>query len=187
MRKIYLILNIIFITAVVILLNAYAGGIQSSVDTLNKRPLKRNKLNKKIKIRNRQVIIPDENLISILTNSNLFEVNRGEETVVAKKSSGTRTKYNFKLMGVCHFGKLKGAIITNSSRNRASSGKSYFTIGEEVGDGFKLYDITSKTAILKNGTRKISLELAKAENKPQRRTRTRRQTRISRQTRTRRR
>ena len=169
MRRIYLILNTIFIIAIVMLLNSYANSIGSSNDSLNGKTQTRKRVKKTRKKRRVEVVLPDENLVALLNNSNLFEANRGEEVVAAKtKSSGSRNKSNFKLMGVCHFGKLKGAIITSSSRSKASSGKSYFTIGEEVGDGYKLYEVAAKTVVLKNGGRKISLELTKADNKPYR-------------------
>jgi type II secretion system (T2SS) protein C len=169
MRKVYLLLNTIFIIAIVMLLDAYAESIKPPDDSLSKRTQSRKLVKKTRKKRRAEVVIPDENLIPILNSSNLFEVNRGEEIVNATaKSSGPKNNSSFKLMGVCHFGKQKGAIITSSSRSKASSGKSYFTIGEEVGDGFKLYEVAAKTVVLKNGSRKINLELAKAESKPQR-------------------
>jgi Type II secretion system protein C len=173
MRKVYLILNTIFIIAIVMLLNVYAKSIEASEGLSKKRKQNIKRVKKTRKKRRAKVVIPDENLIAILNNSNLFEANRGEELVKAtKKSSGPKNNSSFKLMGVCHFGKLKGAIITCSRRSKASSGKSYFTIGEEVGDGYKLYDIAAKNVVLKNGSRKISLDLTKAESKPKRRVRT---------------
>jgi type II secretion system (T2SS) protein C len=169
MRKVYLILNTIFIIAIVMLLNAYAKSIETPEELSKKRKQNIKRVNKTRKKRRVEVVIPDENLVATLNNSNLFEVNRGEELVKAtKNTSGPRNNSSFKLMGVCHFGKLKGAIITSSSRSKNSSGKSYFTIGEEVGDGYKLYEVAAKAVVLKNGSRKINLELTKAENKPQR-------------------
>jgi hypothetical protein len=70
-------------------------------------------------------------------------------------------------MGVCQVGALKGAIIVSgNNRKPDDSGKSFFTIGEDVGDGYKLYDITEKTAIIKSGTKKVELELEKVESTP---------------------
>ena len=172
MRKVYLILNTIFIIAIVMLLDAYANSIESSDDSSSKRTQNRKRVKKIRKKRRVKVVIPDENLVAALNNSNLFEVNRGEEIVAATAKTPKRNNSSFKLMGVCHFGKLKGAIITSSSKSKTSSGKSYFTIGEEVGDGYKLYEVTAKAVVLKNGSRKINLELAKADNKPVRPTRT---------------
>lgn len=173
MRKIYLLLNTIFIIAIVMLLDAYASSIESSDNSSSKRTQNRKRVKKVRKKRRVELAIPDENLVAILNNSNLFEANRGEEIVDSTaKTPKPRNNSSFKLTGICHFGKLKGAIITSSSRSKTSSGKSYFTIGEEVGDGYKLYEVAVKTVVLKNGSRKISLELAKADNKPVRPTRT---------------
>lgn len=168
MRKVYLLLNAIFIIAIVMLLDTYASSIELTDDSLSKRTQSRKRVKKIRKKRRVELVIPDENLVAILNNSNLFESNRGEEIVVATAKTPKRNNSSFKLMGVCHFGKLKGAIISSSSRSKTSSGKSYFTIGEEVGDGYKLYEIAVKSVVLKNGSRKISLELAKADNKPSR-------------------
>ena len=167
MRKIYLILNVIFIIVIVLLLRTYANEMRTLTSSSGKNPVKKTKVNKKAKIIRKEVVIPDENLVASLTSSNLFEVNRGEEIVAetAKKTPATRTNYSFRLMGVCHFGKMKGAIITDNSRRNA--GKNYFTIGEDVGNGFKLYDVAEKSVVLKNGAKRITLELVKAEMSPQ--------------------
>lgn len=166
MRKIYLILNIVFIIVIVMLLRAYANKVQALTSPSTKSPLKKN-VDKKIKISKKKIVVPDENIVATLTNSNLFEVNRGEEVVAetAEKAPAARTNYSFKLMGVCHFGKLKGAIITDNSRQ--ASDKNYFTIGEDVGNGFKLYEVAEKSVVLKNGAKTITLELVKADTSPQ--------------------
>ncbi|MDP8218564.1 MAG: type II secretion system protein N [Candidatus Theseobacter exili] len=169
MRKVYLILNTIFIIAIVMLLNTYANSIEASEKSSNTKEKIRKQIKKIRKKRRAKVVVRDENLVAVLNNSNLFEVNRGEEIVAETKSAATKNNSSFKLMGVCHYGELKGAIISSNSRSKTSSGKSYFTIGEDVGDGYKLYEIAAKTVILKNGSRKITLELVKAESKPQRR------------------
>jgi hypothetical protein len=168
MRKVYLLLNTIFIIAIVMLLNTYANGIKSSEKSANPKVEIKKQVRKIRKTPHKELVLPDENLIAVLNNSNLFEENRGEEIVDEKKSAAPKSNTSFKLLGVCHYGELKGAIITSNSRSRTSSGKSYFTIGEEVGDGYKLYEVEVKTVVLKNGSKKITLELAKAENKPQR-------------------
>ena len=179
MRKVYLILNTIFIIAIVMLLNTYANNIEASEISSNTKGEIRKQIKKVRKKRRVKVVVRDENLVAVLNNSNLFEVNRGEEIVAEKKSAAPKNNTSFKLTGICHYGELKGAIISNNSRSKTSSGKSYFTIGEDVGDGYKLYEVAAQTVVLKNGGRKITLELAKAESKPQRRpaVRTRRSTR----------
>lgn len=177
MRKIYLLINTIFIIVIVMLLDAYAKNIESSEKSSSQKIQIKKQVKKTRRKRQRKVVVHDENLVAILKDSNLFEVNRGEEIVSAKAKTPTpRKNSNFKLMGVCLFGKLKGAIITCSGRSKKSSGKSYFTIGEDVGDGYKLYEVAAKTVVLKNGSRKISLELAKADSKIVRPVRTSRTT-----------
>lgn len=171
MRKVYLLLNTIFIIIIVMLLNVYAKSLEASEKLAKKRSQNTTQV-KKIKKKRRvhvKAAISDEDLVAILKDSNLFEANRGEELVEnAKKPDAPRNNTSFKLMGVCHFGELKGAIITSNSRSKISSGKSYFTIGEDVGDGYKLYEVAEKNVVLKNGNRKITLDLSKVENKPQR-------------------
>jgi hypothetical protein len=169
MRKVYLLLNTVFIAAIVLLLDAYASSTKPAVAVLDKE--KRNTKKQVRKIRRkprRELVIPDENLIEILNNSNLFEANRGVEDAPPDKKAPPRNNTSFKLMGVCHFGELKSAIITSGSRSKSSSGKNYFTIGEEVGDGYKLYEVNEKTVVLKSGSRKITLELEKVKAQPQR-------------------
>ena len=170
MRKVYLLFNTIFIVAIVLLLDAYASSAKPAENLLKERKENTKKQANKAKRKPREeLVIPDENLIEILNSSNLFEVNRGvEDTPPPEKKSAPRNNTSFKLMGICHFGKLKSAIITTSSRSRSSSGKNYFTIGEEVGDGYKLYEVEEKTVVLKNGSRKLTLELEKVKSKPQR-------------------
>ncbi len=189
MRKVYLILNTIFIIATVMLLNTYAKNLEASKESSKGRNqnIKRVKKTKGMRRIRAKVAIPDENLIAILNNSNLFEANRGEKLVeTTKKTLGPKNNTSFKLTGVCHFGEMKGAIISSSSRSKNSSGKSYFTIGEDVGDGYKLYNIAEKNVVLKNGSRKVTLELSKVENKPQRPRATPRRTSRRRSNRTRR-
>ena len=170
MRKLYLLLNTIFIAAIVLLLNVYADSVKPPAAVLEKQKQKTKKQVRRIRKKPRkELVIPDENLIAMLNNSNLFEVNRGvEDAPPPDKKTAPRHNSSFKLMGVCHFGKLKSAIITTSSRSRSSSGKNYFTIGEEVGDGYKLYEVEGKTVVLKNGSRKLTLELEKVKSSPQR-------------------
>jgi Type II secretion system protein C len=169
MRKIYLILNTLFIIAIITLLDAYASSIQGSNELSGKNKQIRKKVKKNKRKASAESITPDENLVAILNDSNLFEVNRGQEIVSSTgKSSGSKNNSNFKLMGVCHFGEAKGAIITSSSSSKDSSKKTYFTIGEEVGNGYKLYDVAAKNVVLTNGSKKINLELAKDNSKPPR-------------------
>ena len=170
MRKVYLLLNTIFIIIIVMLLNAYAKSLEASENLAKKRSQNITEVKKIRKNRHvrAKVAIPEEDLVAILKESNLFEVNRGEELVeTAKKPDAPRNNTSFKLMGVCHYGEIKGAIITSNSQSKNSSGKSYFTIGEDVGDGYKLYDIAEKSVVLKSGNRKVTLELSKAESRPQ--------------------
>ncbi len=179
MRKVYLLLNIIFIAAIVFLLDAYASSVKpvSSAPDKKKQNPKR-KVRKIRKKTRKEFVIPDENLIAMLNNSNLFEANRGEEDAPPEKKQAPRNNTSFKLMGICHFGKLKSAIITSASK--ASSGKNYFTIGEDVGDGYKLYEVEEKTVVLKSGSRKITLELEKVKSNPSPRSNAAQRSRITR-------
>lgn len=169
MRKLYLLLNMIFIAAIVLLLDAYASSVKPTTTAPEKQKQNTKKQVRKITNKpHKQLVIPDENLIEILNNSNLFEANRGEEEKAPPdKKPEPRNNSSFKLTGVCHFGKLKGAIITSANRSKTSSGKNYFSIGEEVGDGYKLYEVEEKTVVLKNGNRKLTLELEKVKTQAQ--------------------
>lgn len=172
MRKVYLLLNTIFIITIVMLLDSYAKNLEAVEKSPAPKKADKKQVKKSRRKGRRKVMLPDENLVAILKDSNLFEVNRGEEIVKAKAPKAHRNS-NFKLVGVFHFGETKGAIITNSNRSQKASGKNHFSIGEEVGEGYKLYEVEAKSAVLKNGSRKISLELAKADSKTVRSTRNR--------------
>lgn len=166
MRKIYLILNIIFITAIVLLLDAYSESVNSSSAPFKKRRIK--KQNVKVKLPFVQRSPWNSNMAMILANSKLFEANRGQEATKKEAPARPGQRSNFKLMGVCKFGKIEGAIIIDTSRGSKSNNKTFFKIGEEVGNGYKLYSVTKKNAILKNGSNKLTLDMAKNEvpNKP---------------------
>ncbi|MDD5597426.1 MAG: hypothetical protein PHV82_05745 [Victivallaceae bacterium] len=166
MRKIYLFLNIIFISAIVLLLGAYSRRIEAAAPSAASAKLPQKKVIKnKMPSRNKSRPVVSQDYAALLADSKLFEKDRGEDKSPAAPAKGTETnqRCDLKLMGICHFGELKGAIIVSNRKTKSSDGKSFFKIGEDVGDGFKLYEITQKTAILKNGSRQVELELAKAE------------------------
>jgi hypothetical protein len=167
MRKIYLLLNIIFIASITLLLNAYSERLQAAQKTSEKKAVIGAKVvKKKTLLPVKKKPVPTVNYIATLSGSNLFEENRGQEAEEVKTAPPGQ-KLNLKLMGVCQVGALKGAIIiNNNNRKQDDSSKSFFTIGEDIGDGYKLYDVTEKTAIIKSGTKKVELELEKVESTP---------------------
>ena len=164
MRKVYLLSNIIFIATVVFLLNAYSQRVQNATEAAGKQKTRKKKITKKKKLnipKHRPVVVHD--YTSIIAESKLFDKDRGADLAVPAKAPKRNQRCNLKLMGICQVGKLKGAIIVSSRRTNNSSSKSFFKIGEDVGEGYKLYDITAKTAILKSGSRKLELELEKVK------------------------
>ena len=164
MRKVYLFLNIIFIATIVFLLNTYSQQVENAAEVAGKQKTGKKKITKKKKLnipKRRPIIVHD--YTSIIAGSKLFDKDRGADLAVPAKAPKRNQRCNLKLMGICQVGKLKGAIIINNQRTKNSSNKSFFKIGEDVGEGYKLYDITAKTAILKSGSRKLELELEKVK------------------------
>ena len=164
MRKIYLLLNIIFIATILFLLNAYSQRVENAAEVAGKQKTRKKEISKKKKLnipKHRPVVVHD--YTSIIAGSKLFDKDRGVDLAVPAKAPKRNQRCNLKLMGICQVGKLKGAIIVSSSRTKNSSNKSFFKIGEDVGEGYKLYDITAKTAILKSGGQKLELELEKVK------------------------
>ncbi|MDD5727527.1 MAG: hypothetical protein PHV59_03090 [Victivallales bacterium] len=169
MKKFYLLLNIIFLVTAVLLLRTYSQRLETATTDAGKK-IRQKKPGTVEKLSSRPVhtVSPGhEDYTAILADSKLFQTDRGEEPVAVegKKAKRDDRKCNFKLMGICHFGNQKGAIIVSTNLRHKPSDKTFFTIGEAISDGYKLYDVTAKTAILRNGRDNLELELAKVESR----------------------
>lgn len=175
MKFLYIALNILFITVVVIASRDYlTPRNQSPVNKTKKvKSITASPVKTKQKIRIKKVKQLNAN---IAVQYNLFDPNRG----ISKKSktdtknpmrSNNNTSKQFKLVGVYRFGKKHGAVIISSGKsNRSHSGrhinsnassksKRFYQLGEVLSNGFTLKKVETRTVVLSRGSESITLEI----------------------------
>jgi hypothetical protein len=176
MKFIYLTLNIVALGIIIFTSRSYFA-VKTNKLSINRTP---NLLSQMQKGKLQQVVVDkvmmsDEN---IAIKYNLFSPNRGGTIESAGKGksfkrNNSRISQQFKLVGVCRFGKTSGAIIIGNNRNlrsrfnrrsivnkqEAGKSKRFYRHGDILSNGFTLTKIETRTVQLTKGRETITLEM----------------------------
>ncbi|MCF6175290.1 MAG: hypothetical protein L3J71_05955 [Victivallaceae bacterium] len=177
MKFLYIVLNILFITVIVIASRSYF--VPADDNLLNKT--KKVKATTATPVKTKQQTKPQTAKplnANIAVKYNLFNPNRGgsANNDAGIKKASNRNSYagqQFKLVGVYRFGKKHGAIIISSNRSsRSRSGrrarkittapkkaKRFYRLGDMLDNGFILKKVDTRTVLLSKGSESITLEM----------------------------
>lgn len=174
MKIFYILLNIIFIAVATLAFEAYFSG-KPEQDLLvkkkkNKTPVKTTAIRKPSTKNIPKTQMPDT---TVLVKNNLFTPDRGQEAETEEKSAASAPSPHpeLKLVGVCSFGKIQGAIILENNRRapvrrtgtnkQEDPPKRFYLLGEQLDNGFTLKQVNEKSVVLNKGSDQIVLPLEK--------------------------
>lgn len=178
MKFFYIILNIGFITVIVITVHSFfASTVNPAVRLTKQLKVKKSKPVSTVVVKKNNNKVLDAN---IAIKYNLFAPNRGnvagQQQVTRNPLNNSSSARKFKLVGVYRFGKIRGAIILSSPQSRLRSRsryrrrpvqpasakqqtKRFYRVGEMVNDGFRLKKVETRTVLLTKGSESITLEI----------------------------
>jgi hypothetical protein len=183
MKFLYIILNILFITVIVLTSRSLFAPEASKLSSISKKTqtpkTKSSRTQKKATRRTRKKL--DAN---IAVKYNLFDPSRGnsaDDTSTKLSQSNSQIAKQFKLVGVYRFGKIHGAVIISSnsgsrSRSRSKSrsrstrrqtqpttpqqkAKRFYRLGDVLDNGFVLKKVDTRTVLLSKGSESVILEI----------------------------
>lgn len=101
--------------------------------------------------------------LNIIRSKNIFSPDRGSEAPSQDDTNGRKsTPPKFELVGICSIGDQAGAIIdvkTNGTSSSGSKKKRYFSLGEEIHDGFKLDSIAENSVVVARNNETLEIKI----------------------------
>ena len=177
MKYLYIALNILFISVIVIASRSYFASTDDNLISKTKKSKPSTTHSVKTK-QNPSVKTVSQLNANIAVQHNLFNPNRGgsanKQTGNKPSSRNNHVAQKFKLVGVYRFGKNHGAIIISSNQSRRSRSsrrnrnnpppttskvKRFYRMGDVLDNGFILKKVETRTVVLSKGSESITLEI----------------------------